>query len=87
MKRYKNMYNGYESWKMTMGRTSGNMDPTEDELIRKHDWGNFWESCWGPLMDQNLVVQSQRWESERRKEANIPWITQPAFALQGISQK
>lgn len=28
---------------MTMGRISGNMDPTEDELIRKHDWGNFWE--------------------------------------------
>ena len=41
----------------------------------------------GPLLDRNLVVQSQRWESERRKEANIPWVTQPAFVLQGISQK
>ena len=41
----------------------------------------------GPLLDQNLVVWSWRWESERRKEANIPWVTQPAFVLQGISQK
>ena len=24
---------------------------------------------------------------ERRKEANIPWVTQLAFAFQGISQK
>ena len=40
----------------------------------------------GPLLDWNLVVQSQRWDSERRKEANIPWVTQPAFVLQGISQ-
>ena len=41
----------------------------------------------GPLLDRNLMVQSQWWESERRKEANIPWVTQPAFVLQGISQK
>ena len=41
----------------------------------------------GPLMDQNLVVWSRRWESERRKEDTIPWVMQPAFALQGISQK
>ena len=41
----------------------------------------------GPVLDRNLVVQSQWWESERRKEANIPWVTQPAFALQRISQK
>ena len=37
-------------------------------------------------MDQNLVVQSQWWESERRKEANIPWVMQLAFTPQGISQ-
>ena len=36
---------------------------------------------------RNLVVWSQWWESERRKEANIPWVMQPAFTLQGISQK
>ena len=41
----------------------------------------------GPLIDQNLVVWSRRWESERSKEANIPWVTQPASGLQGISQK
>ena len=41
----------------------------------------------GPLMDQNLVVWSQRWESERSKEANIPWVTHPASVLQEISQK
>ena len=41
----------------------------------------------GPLLDQNLVVRSQRCESERRKEANIPWVMQPASSLQGISQK
>ena len=29
--------------------------------------------CWGPLMDRNLVVRS---ESEREKEADIPWFTQ-----------
>ena len=40
----------------------------------------------GPLLDRNLVVRSQWWDSERRKEANIPWVTQPAFVLQGISQ-
>ena len=28
----------------------------------------------GPSMDQNLVVRSQRWESERSKEANIPCV-------------
>ena len=44
-------------------------------------------TCWGPLMDRNLVVPSWRWESERRKEANIPWVTKLAFALQGISEK
>ena len=38
----------------------------------------------GPLMDQNLVVWSRWWVSERSKEANIPWVTQPASALQGI---
>ena len=38
-------------------------------------------------MDRNLVVRSRRWESERREEANIPWVTQTASALQGISQK
>ena len=27
-------------------------------------------------MDWNLVVRSQRQESERRKEANIPWVMQ-----------
>ena len=41
----------------------------------------------GPLMDRNLVVQSRRWERERRKEANIPWVMQPASMFQGISQK
>ena len=41
----------------------------------------------GPLMDQNLVVRTQQWESERREEANVPWVMQPAFAFQGISQK
>ena len=41
----------------------------------------------GPLMDRILVVQSWQWESERRKEANIPWVTQPAFALQGIRNR
>ena len=40
----------------------------------------------GPLLDRNLVVRSRR-ESERRKEANIPWVTQPAFSLQGISER
>ena len=39
----------------------------------------------GPLTDRNLVIWSRRWESERRKEANIPWVMQPASALQGIS--
>ena len=34
------------------------------------------ESCWGPLMDQNLVVRSRRQESEREKEADISWFTQ-----------
>ena len=29
-------------------------------------------------MDRNLVVRSQRWESERR-EANISWVIQPAL--------
>ena len=43
--------------------------------------------CVGPLMDWNLVVRSRRRESVRRKEANIPWVMQPAFAFQGISQK
>ena len=38
-------------------------------------------------MFQNLVVQSWRWESERGKEANIPWVMQPVYVLQGISQK
>ena len=33
-------------------------------------------------MDQNLAVQSRQQESERRKEANSLWVTQPAFALQ-----
>ena len=32
--------------------------------------------CWGPLMDQNLVVWSQWLESKRQKEAAIPWFTQ-----------
>ena len=41
----------------------------------------------GPLLDRNLVVWSLQRESERRKETNIPWVTQLAFALQGISQK
>ena len=41
----------------------------------------------GPLMDRNVVVWSRRWESERRKEANTPWVTQLASVLQGISQK
>ena len=27
-------------------------------------------------MDRNLVVQSRRKESEREKEADIPWFTQ-----------
>ena len=40
-----------------------------------------------PLMDRKLVAWSRRWESERRKEANIPWATQPASVLQGVSQK
>ena len=30
----------------------------------------------GPLKDQNLVVRSQRQESKREKEADIPWFTQ-----------
>ena len=38
-------------------------------------------------MDWNLLVQSQQWESERRKEANIPRVMQPPFTFQGISQK
>ena len=57
-------------------------------------WSNSLIHTWlfvGPLMDWNLVVRSQQWsqrlESERRKEANIPWVMQLAFALQGISQK
>ena len=33
-------------------------------------------SVLGPLMDRNLVARSRRLESERRKEANIPWVTQ-----------
>ena len=33
------------------------------------------------------MVQSQQRESERRKEARIPWVMQPALVLQGISQK
>ena len=41
----------------------------------------------GPLLHWNLVAQSQWWESERWKEANIPWVSQLAFLLQGISQK
>ena len=32
--------------------------------------------CWGPLMDRNLVVRSQRLESKRQKEADIPWFMQ-----------
>ena len=32
----------------------------------------------GPLLDRNLVVRSRR-ESERRKEANIPWVTEAAL--------
>ena len=33
-------------------------------------------------MDRNLVVQSRRWERERRKEANIPLVLQPASMFQ-----
>ena len=33
------------------------------------------------------MVRSRWWERERREESNIPWVTQPAFMLQGISQK
>ena len=42
----------------------------------------FW-SFNGP----ELVVKSWQWKSERRKEANIPWVMQLASVLQGISQK
>ena len=40
-----------------------------------------------PLLDWNLVVWSWWCESEKRKEANIPWVMQLAFTVQGISQK
>ena len=33
-------------------------------------------TCCCPSTDWNLVVQSQRQESEREKEANIPWFMQ-----------
>ena len=47
----------------------------------------IWPVGVGRLLDRKLVVRSRRSESERRKEANIPWVMQPAFVLQGISQK
>ena len=34
------------------------------------------DTCCGPLMNQNLVVWSRQKESERGKEANIPWFMQ-----------
>ena len=36
----------------------------------------LWMGCCGPLMDQNLVVWSQREGSKREKEARISWVTQ-----------
>ena len=51
-------------------------------------WSYFSEICVsvGPLMDWNLVVRSLTMR-KKRKEANIPWVTQPDFVFQRISQK
>ena len=78
----------YTIWFLHMKCAKRANPETESGSVVTRIWGRRLLNgyCWGPLMGQNLVVQSWR-ESERRKEANIPWVTQPAFALQGISQK
>ena len=35
-------------------------------------------TCWGPLMDRNLVVRSWQQEGKGQKEADIPWLMQKA---------
>ena len=56
------------------------------EIDEKIEWKRL-EISVGSLLAWNLVARSWRWESERRKEANISWVTQLAFVLQGISQE
>ena len=46
--------------------------------------------CWSFIEPEPGGLEStmsERTMSERRKEANIPWVMQLAFMLQGISQK